>query len=49
MESIVNKEKILELLKSVNYPGYSRDIISFGIIKDILIEEKVVNFQLFFP
>ena len=46
MESIVNKEKILELLKSVNYPGYSRDIISFGIIKDILIEEKVVNIEL---
>jgi ATP-binding protein involved in chromosome partitioning len=42
----VNKEKILELLKSVNYPGYSRDIISFGIIKNILIAEQNINIEM---
>lgn len=42
----MNKEKILEILKSINYPGYSRDIISFGIIKDIMIEDSCINIEL---
>jgi ATP-binding protein involved in chromosome partitioning len=28
-------QEILEGLKSVKYPGYSRDIVSFGIVRDI--------------
>ena len=27
-------EDILSILKKVKYPGYSRDIVSFGLIKD---------------
>jgi ATP-binding protein involved in chromosome partitioning len=46
MEIFVNKEEILELLKTVNYPGYSRDIISFGIVKDVFIKEKIINIEL---
>ena len=34
------KEKALELFKSIKYPGFSRDIVSFGIIKDVEIEGK---------
>ncbi len=29
------EEQIQEALKSVNYPGYSRDIVSFGLVKNI--------------
>lgn len=36
----MNKEQVINKLKEVKYPGYSRDIISFGIVKDIKIEEK---------
>ncbi|HEV7733875.1 MAG TPA: Mrp/NBP35 family ATP-binding protein [Candidatus Binatia bacterium] len=28
-------QQILERLKSVQYPGFSRDIVSFGVVKDI--------------
>ena len=35
-----NKETILSLLKEVNFPGFTRDIISFGIIKDITAENN---------
>lgn len=34
---MLTKEKITEALKSLKYPGYSRDIVSFGIIKNIFI------------
>jgi len=36
----MNKEKALELFKAIKYPGFSRDIVSFGIIKDVEIEGK---------
>ena len=29
------EEQIQEALKSVNYPGYSRDIVSFGLVKGV--------------
>ena len=40
------KTNIIEKLKSINYPGFNRDIVSFGIIKDILIKDNSVNFIL---
>ena len=30
----MNSEKLLESLKKVNYPGFSRDIVSFGLVND---------------
>ena len=39
----MNKDQIFERLKSINYPGFSRDIISFGMVKDIeIIGSRVV-------
>lgn len=32
---MLSQEEILSALKAVKYPGYSRDIVSFGLIKDI--------------
>ncbi|NBQ03521.1 MAG: DUF59 domain-containing protein, partial [Opitutae bacterium] len=30
----MNSEKLLESLKKVNYPGFSRDIVSFGLVNE---------------
>tara|TARA_B100000029_G_scaffold243794_1_gene241035 strand:+ start:980 stop:2068 length:1089 start_codon:yes stop_codon:yes gene_type:complete len=40
------KKKIFKKLKSINYPGFNRDIVSFGIIKDILFKENKIHFIL---
>ena len=39
----ITKEEVTELLKSVTYPGFSRDIISFGFVKDVIIEDSKVT------
>ena len=31
----MDKNQILEKLKTVNYPGFNRDIVSFGMVQDI--------------
>ncbi|MDC0087931.1 Mrp/NBP35 family ATP-binding protein [Akkermansiaceae bacterium] len=36
-------ESILELLKQVPYPGFSRDIVSFGLVKDVQVDNDVVT------
>ena len=45
---MVSKEDIIDILKNVKYPGYSRDIVSFGIIKDIQIDNNDVTIILSF-
>ena len=35
-----SKEFLFDLLKDVAYPGFTRDIISFGIVKDLSVEDK---------
>ncbi|MDX2226479.1 MAG: Mrp/NBP35 family ATP-binding protein [Verrucomicrobiae bacterium] len=37
--SSVTEEQIREALKQVKYPGFSRDIISFGILKGVALEQ----------
>src|SRR5271155_4151721 len=36
-ETMLTPQAILEELKKIKYPGFSRDIVSFGMIKDIEI------------
>ncbi|MCS1408483.1 MAG: Iron-sulfur cluster carrier protein [Verrucomicrobia subdivision 3 bacterium] len=38
----MTSETIKEALKQVKYPGYSRDIMSFGLVKDISAENDAV-------
>ena len=39
----MTKDRIKELLQEIKYPGFSRDIVSFGMIKDIFInDDKIV-------
>ena len=42
----MNKEKILEILKSISYPGFSRDIVSFGMVDDVSIKDGAVSVKL---
>ena len=37
------KQNIIEVLKKIKYPEFNRDIISFGILKDIIIEGKNIT------
>ncbi len=39
-------ETALEALKSVKYPGFSRDIVSFGFVKDLAVGGGNVSFRL---
>ena len=38
-----SKDDILNALKAVKYPGYSRDIVSFGIVKDVAVANGAVS------
>lgn len=42
----VTEEQIKEALKAVKYPGFSRDIISFGLVKGVEIKGDAVTVQL---
>lgn len=43
---MLNEDTILQALKSVKYPGFSRDIISFGLVKQVAIEGQTVRIRL---
>ena len=38
-----SEDDILNALKAVKYPGYSRDIVSFGIVKDVAVANGAVS------
>ena len=42
----VTEEQIKEALKAVKYPGFSRDIVSFGLVKGVEIADGSVTVQL---
>jgi ATP-binding protein involved in chromosome partitioning len=42
----VSEESILAALKAVRYPGFSRDIVSFGLIKNVRVDSGVVTVQM---
>ena len=41
-----NEETVLEALRKVRYPGFSRDIVSFGFVKDVAVGGGNVSFRL---
>jgi ATP-binding protein involved in chromosome partitioning len=43
---MLNEDSIREALASVKYPGFSRDIVSFGIVKEIRVAQGAVNVQI---
>lgn len=42
----ISEEQVRDALRSVRYPGFSRDIVSFGLIKGIEIDKGEVKVQL---
>src|ERR1043165_241316 len=42
----ISEEQVKNALKSVKYPGFSRDIISFGLVKAIHIDDGDIKVQL---
>jgi ATP-binding protein involved in chromosome partitioning len=42
----MNKNQILEKLKTINYPGFNRDIVSFGMVKDVIIDNRIITIML---
>ncbi|HXY60844.1 MAG TPA: Mrp/NBP35 family ATP-binding protein [Chthoniobacterales bacterium] len=42
----VSQEQVRNVLRSVRYPGFSRDIVSFGLVKDIHVADGEVKVQL---
>lgn len=44
--SSISEEQVLDILKSVKYPGFSRDIVSFGLVRNIQVLDREVVVQL---
>jgi len=44
--SAITQEQVREALSTVKYPGFSRDIVSFGLVKDVRISGSDVVVQL---
>src|SRR5205823_10696425 len=45
---MLNQETITNALKAVKYPGYTRDIISFGLVKNIAANNGAISITLQF-
>lgn len=45
----LNPEGIRNVLKGVKYPGFTRDIVSFGLVKDVKVENGKVQVSLVLP
>src|SRR5271154_2615944 len=43
LSAMLSSEEIQNALKSVKYPGYSRDIVSFGLVKEISTANGAVS------
>src|SRR5665213_4015237 len=43
---VLTQQAILEALKTVKYPGYSRDVVSFGLVKDVTVNGGAASVSL---
>lgn len=41
--SMLSQDTVLDALKSVKYPGFSRDIVSFGLVKEVSVASGTVT------
>lgn len=42
----MSKDDVIQILKSVKYPGFTRDLVSFGIVRDVRLEGSDVTVDL---
>ena len=45
----LSPEEIKNILKNVKYPGFTRDIVSFGLVREIHIQGSTVNVDILLP
>ncbi|HEX2060249.1 MAG TPA: Mrp/NBP35 family ATP-binding protein [Thermoanaerobaculia bacterium] len=45
---MATQEQVLEALKTVKFPGLSRDIVSFGFVRDVKVDGGTVSFTIHF-
>ncbi|NIM61208.1 MAG: DUF59 domain-containing protein, partial [Acidobacteria bacterium] len=45
----LDPKKVLDRLKSVPYPGFTRDIVSAGVVRDASVESDQVVIRLELP
>jgi ATP-binding protein involved in chromosome partitioning len=43
---MLNQDAVINALKSVKYPGYSRDVVSFGLVKEVRVNAGTVSVSL---
>ena len=43
---MLTQETIIDALRGVKYPGYSRDIVSFGLVKNVATNQGAVSILL---
>ncbi len=43
---VLTQQAILEALKTVRYPGYSRDVVSFGLVKEVAVNGGAASVSL---
>ena len=42
----MNKDKALDILKTINYPGFNRDIVSFGMVQNVSVDGNNITVKL---
>ena len=42
----MKKSEVLTLLQAIQYPGFSRDIVSFGMVKNVVVSKNTVEIEL---
>jgi len=45
----LSEDQIIQALKDIKYPGFSRDIVSFGIIRNVEVNDANVKISLILP
>src|SRR6185295_13643538 len=47
-ELMPTQEQVLDALKKVRFPGLSRDIVSFGFVRDVKVDGSTISFTIHF-
>lgn len=42
----MTEQNVLDALKNVTYPGFTKDIVTFGFVKDVVVENTTVGLML---
>ncbi|GAB4340898.1 MAG: Mrp/NBP35 family ATP-binding protein [Calditrichia bacterium] len=46
--SYISKDKVMEILRGINYPGFNRDIVAFGVVQEVEVTDNRVTVNLKF-